>query len=123
MAASPTHLPYLKRKPGSIHNDHTMSTNARRPTRDIKTNHLTPNEAADTSSEVEILSNMPVTQNVVERKQDIPDKGPEANLELFMDQLGLYLAGIIIVMLGRMWDVSEITSRYLSTDFVVSDAK
>ncbi|GKD63421.1 replication protein A 70 kDa DNA-binding subunit C-like protein [Tanacetum coccineum] len=52
-----------------------MSTNARRPTCDIKTNHLTPNEAADTSSEVEILSDMHVTKSVVERKQDIPDKG------------------------------------------------
>nr|GEV98706.1 hypothetical protein [Tanacetum cinerariifolium] len=51
-----------------------MSTNARRPTCDIKTNHLIPNEAADACSEVEILSDMPVTKNVVERKQDKPDK-------------------------------------------------
>ncbi|GKB88698.1 reverse transcriptase domain-containing protein [Tanacetum coccineum] len=61
-----------------------MSTNARRPTCDIKTNHLTPNEAADTS---------------------------------------LDLTGTIIVILGRMWDVSAVTGRYLNTDFVVSDAK
>ncbi|GJU70583.1 reverse transcriptase domain-containing protein [Tanacetum coccineum] len=84
-----------------------MSTNARRPTCDIKTNHLTLNEVADTSSEVEILSDMPVTKSVVERKQDIPDKGSEANSELFLDQLGLDLTGTIIVMLGRMWDVSN----------------
>ncbi|GJR61402.1 hypothetical protein Tco_1503564 [Tanacetum coccineum] len=100
-----------------------MSTNARRPTCDIKTNHLTPNEAADTSSEVEILSDMHVTKSVVERKHDIPDKGSKANSEVFLDQLRLDLTGTIIVMLGRMWDVSAVTGRYLSTDFVVSDAK
>ncbi|GJS28970.1 hypothetical protein Tco_0489590 [Tanacetum coccineum] len=81
-----------------------MSTNARRPTCDIKTNHLTPNEAADTSSEVEILSDMPVTKSVVERKQDIPDKGLEANLDVLLDQLSLDLTGTIIVIFGRMWD-------------------
>ncbi|GJY44682.1 reverse transcriptase domain-containing protein [Tanacetum coccineum] len=61
--------------------------------------------------------------SVVERKQDIPDKGAEANSELFLDQLGLDLTGTLIVMLGRMWDVSAVTGRYLSTDFIVSDAK
>nr|GEY76359.1 hypothetical protein [Tanacetum cinerariifolium] len=112
-----------KGKPGSIYNDHTMSTNAKCPTCDIKTNHLTLNEAADTSLEVAILSDMPITQSVVERKQDIPDKGLEANSKLFLDQLGLDLTRTIIVMLGMMWYVSAVTSRYLSTDFVVSDAK
>ncbi|GKE13440.1 hypothetical protein Tco_1416991 [Tanacetum coccineum] len=100
-----------------------MSTNARRPTCDIKTNHLTPNEATDTSSEVKILSDMPVTKSVVERKHDIPDKGSKANSEVFLDQLRMDLNGTIIVMLGGMWDVSAVTGRYLSTDFVVSDAK
>ncbi|GJU47520.1 replication protein A 70 kDa DNA-binding subunit C-like protein [Tanacetum coccineum] len=33
------------------------------------------------------------------------------------------VTGTIIVMIGRMWDVSAVTGRYLSTDFVVSDAK
>nr|GEU52939.1 replication protein A 70 kDa DNA-binding subunit C-like [Tanacetum cinerariifolium] len=80
-------------------------------------------EAADVSSEVEILSDMPVTKNVVERKQDKPNKGSKSNSELFLDQLGLDLTGTIIVMLGRMWDVSAVTGRYLSTDFVVSNAK
>nr|GEU93936.1 hypothetical protein [Tanacetum cinerariifolium]GEW70955.1 hypothetical protein [Tanacetum cinerariifolium] len=100
-----------------------MSTNARRPTCDIKTNHLIPNEAADGSSEVEILSDMPITKNVVERKQDKPDKGSESNSELFLDQLGLDLTRTIIVMPDRMWDVSVVTGRYLSKNFVVSDAK
>ncbi|GKC49432.1 hypothetical protein Tco_1072177 [Tanacetum coccineum] len=83
-----------------------MSTNAKRPTCDIKTDHVIPNEAADASSEVEITSDMPVTKNVVKRKQDKPDKVSESNSELFLDQLGLDLTGTIIVMLGRMWDVS-----------------
>nr|GEX12856.1 hypothetical protein [Tanacetum cinerariifolium] len=47
---------------------------------------------------------MPITKNVVKRKQDKPDKGSESNSELFLDQLGLDLTGIIIVVLGRMWD-------------------
>nr|GEY48991.1 hypothetical protein [Tanacetum cinerariifolium] len=81
-----------------------MSTNAKLPTCDIKTDHVIPNEAADASSEVEISSDMPVTKNVVKRKQDKPDKGSESNSELFLDQLGLDLTGTIIVMLGRMWD-------------------
>nr|GEX75397.1 hypothetical protein [Tanacetum cinerariifolium] len=103
--------------------DHNMSTNAKLSTCDIKTNHVISNEAADASSEVEISSNMPVTKNVVKRKQDKPDKGLESNLELFLDQFGLNLTGNIIVMLSRMWDVSAVIGRYLSIDFVVSDAK
>nr|GEW69731.1 hypothetical protein [Tanacetum cinerariifolium] len=86
-----------------------MSTNARRPTWDIKTNHLTPNEAADTSLEVEILSDMPITKSVVKRKHAIPDKGSEANSQVFLDQLLLDLTGTIIVMLGRMWDVMDMS--------------
>nr|GEX40805.1 hypothetical protein [Tanacetum cinerariifolium] len=71
------------------------------------------------SSEVEILSDMPVTKNVVKRKQDKPDKGSGSNSELFLDQLGQDLTGIIILMLGKMWDVSAVTDRYLSTNFIV----
>nr|GEW64895.1 hypothetical protein [Tanacetum cinerariifolium] len=103
--------------------DHNMSTNAKLPICDIKTDHVIPNEAADASSEVEISSDMNVTKNVVKRKQDNPDKGSKSNSELFLDQLGLNMTGTIIMMLGRMWDVSAVTHRYLSTDFVVSDAK
>nr|GEV80195.1 hypothetical protein [Tanacetum cinerariifolium] len=103
--------------------DHNMSTNAKHPTCDIKTDHVIPNEAAYASSEVEISSDMPVTKNVVKRKQDKPDKGSESNSEIVLDQLGLNLTGTIIMMLGRMWDVSAVTGRYLSIDFVVSDAK
>nr|GEX25429.1 hypothetical protein [Tanacetum cinerariifolium] len=103
--------------------DHNMSTNVKLPTCDIKTDYVIPNEAADASLEVEISSNMPDTKNVVKRKQDKPDNGSESNSELFLDQLGMDLTGTIIVMLGRMWDVSAVTGRYLSTGFVMSDAK
>nr|GEU84932.1 hypothetical protein [Tanacetum cinerariifolium] len=88
---------------------HNMSTNAKLPICDIKTDHVIPNEAADTSSEVEISSDMHVTKNVVKKKQDNLDKGSESNSELFLDQLGLNLTGTIIMMLGRMWDVSAVT--------------
>ncbi|GJW72188.1 reverse transcriptase domain-containing protein [Tanacetum coccineum] len=66
---------------------------------------------------------MSATKSVVERKQDTSDKVSEAISELFLDQLRLDVTGTIIVMVGRMWDVIAVTSRYLSTDFVVSDAK
>nr|GEU73399.1 hypothetical protein CTI12_AA123990 [Tanacetum cinerariifolium] len=33
------------------------------------------------------------------------------------------VTGIVVVMIGRKWDVNKITSRYLSTNFVVSNAK
>ncbi|GJX55088.1 DNA helicase PIF1, ATP-dependent [Tanacetum coccineum] len=42
---------------------------------------------------------------------------------LYLDQLEVDVKGTIIVMIGRKWDVNAVTGRYLSTDFVVSDAK
>ncbi|GJY43866.1 DNA helicase PIF1, ATP-dependent [Tanacetum coccineum] len=66
---------------------------------------------------------MSATKSVVERKQDTSDKVSEAKSELFLDQLRLDVTGIIIVMVGRMWDVSVVNGRYLSMDFIVSDAK
>nr|GEV04418.1 hypothetical protein [Tanacetum cinerariifolium] len=42
---------------------------------------------------------------------------------LFMEQLEVDVAGTIVVMIGRVWDVNAIIGRYLSTDFVVSDSK
>ncbi|KAL6575038.1 hypothetical protein OROMI_012323 [Orobanche minor] len=43
--------------------------------------------------------------------------------DLFLDELQVDVTGTIEVMICRMWDVNTITGRYLSTDFVVSDAK
>ncbi|GJR80625.1 reverse transcriptase domain-containing protein [Tanacetum coccineum] len=48
-----------------------------------------------------------------------------ANLEpqLFLEKLELGVTGTIVLMVCRMWDVYASTGRYLSTDFVVCDAK
>ncbi|GJV85979.1 reverse transcriptase domain-containing protein [Tanacetum coccineum] len=43
--------------------------------------------------------------------------------ELLLNQLDVGVTGIIVVMICRMWDVHAATSRYLSTDFIVSDTK
>nr|GEY09526.1 hypothetical protein [Tanacetum cinerariifolium] len=42
---------------------------------------------------------------------------------LFLDQLEVDVAGTIVVMIGRVWDVNDVTRRYLRTDFVVSNSK
>ncbi|GJU90261.1 putative reverse transcriptase domain-containing protein [Tanacetum coccineum] len=42
---------------------------------------------------------------------------------LFLDQLEVDVTGTIVVMIGRVWDVTAVTGCYLSTDFVVSDSK
>nr|GEY62167.1 nucleic acid-binding, OB-fold protein [Tanacetum cinerariifolium] len=47
----------------------------------------------------------------------------QTNMELFLDQLQFDVTGTIMVMIGRKWDVSVVIGRYLSTNFVVSDAK
>nr|GEX75876.1 replication factor A protein 1-like isoform X1 [Tanacetum cinerariifolium] len=43
--------------------------------------------------------------------------------ELFLDEVELGLTGTFVVMVCRMWDVNAVTGCYLSTDFVLSDAK
>nr|GEV80856.1 hypothetical protein [Tanacetum cinerariifolium] len=50
-------------------------------------------------------------------------KSSQPSSMLFLDQLDVDVSGTIVVMIGCMWDVSAITGRYLSTDFVVSDSK
>nr|GEY82945.1 hypothetical protein [Tanacetum cinerariifolium] len=92
-----------------------MSTNAKLPTCDIKTDHVIPNEAADVSSEVEISSDMPVTKNIVKKKQDKPYKGSE----LFLDQLGLSLTETIILML----DVTRYVTNVERTNHLKSGSR
>ena len=43
--------------------------------------------------------------------------------ELFLEQLDAGVSGTIVVMICRVWDVNAVTGRYLSTDFVVCDAR
>ncbi|GJV06195.1 replication protein A 70 kDa DNA-binding subunit C-like protein [Tanacetum coccineum] len=59
----------------------------------------------------------------IKSKQDMPAKVPDTKAYLYFDQLQVDVTGTIVVMIGRMWDVSAVTGRYLSTDFIVSDAK
>ncbi|GKA18398.1 hypothetical protein Tco_0698313 [Tanacetum coccineum] len=56
----------------------------------------------------------------IESKHGMVPKGRQANVKLFLDQLQVYVTGTIVVMIRRKWDVSAVTGRYLSTDFVVS---
>ncbi|GJZ09460.1 zinc finger, CCHC-type containing protein [Tanacetum coccineum] len=42
---------------------------------------------------------------------------------LFLDELQVGVTGTIFVMLCRIWDVSAVTGRYLSTNMVVSNAR
>ncbi|GJZ10658.1 hypothetical protein Tco_0545417 [Tanacetum coccineum] len=43
--------------------------------------------------------------------------------ELYLDELTHGVTGTIIVMICRSWDVHTITGCYISTDFVMSNAK
>ncbi|GKD86833.1 reverse transcriptase domain-containing protein [Tanacetum coccineum] len=90
-----------------------MPTNAIRTNGDIQTNQVIsietddnnhPMSLAGMSIEVEILFDISATNSVVERKQDMSDKVSEAKSELLLDQLRLDVTGIIILMVGRMWD-------------------
>ncbi|GKD25852.1 zinc finger, CCHC-type containing protein [Tanacetum coccineum] len=49
-------------------------------------------------------------------------KEVKSDSPLFLDELQVGVTGTIFVMLCRIWDVSAVTGRYLSTDMVVSDA-
>ncbi|GJU35296.1 reverse transcriptase domain-containing protein [Tanacetum coccineum] len=56
-------------------------------------------------------------------KQDMSATVAETKSDLFLDQLQVDVTGTVVVMIGRKWDVNAVTGRYLSTNFVVSDAK
>nr|GFB18159.1 hypothetical protein [Tanacetum cinerariifolium] len=47
----------------------------------------------------------------------------QPKIELYLNELTDGASGMIIVMICHSWDVHTITGRYLSTDFVMSDAK
>ncbi|GJX03373.1 hypothetical protein Tco_0189289 [Tanacetum coccineum] len=42
---------------------------------------------------------------------------------LFLDEFEVDVTGMIVVMIGRVWDVNVVTGRYLSTDFVVFESR
>ncbi|GJY88422.1 zinc finger, CCHC-type containing protein [Tanacetum coccineum] len=55
-------------------------------------------------------------------KKTMYAQSASASYALFLDELQVGMTETIIVMFYRIWDVSVVTSRYLSTDLVVSDA-
>ncbi|GKA01285.1 hypothetical protein Tco_0673950 [Tanacetum coccineum] len=82
-------------------------------------------KATDGKSDVQTkqhMSDMCATKTAIEKK-DVSAGISCLKPDLFLDQLCLDVTGTIIVMIGRVWDVSAVSGRYLSTDFVVSDAK
>ncbi|GJX99786.1 replication protein A 70 kDa DNA-binding subunit C-like protein [Tanacetum coccineum] len=82
--------------------------------------HTTSN--AESEPGIEIIPDMSDTKSAIEKKGvSAGVSGPEP--DLFLDQLGLDVTGTIIVMIGRVWDVSVVSGRYLSTEFIVSDSK
>ncbi|GJX80268.1 replication protein A 70 kDa DNA-binding subunit C-like protein [Tanacetum coccineum] len=47
----------------------------------------------------------------------------QSKTDLFLDDLVVGVTGTIVVMVCKIWDVNAVTGRYLSTDFVMCDAK
>ncbi|GJZ27241.1 hypothetical protein Tco_0571494 [Tanacetum coccineum] len=81
-----------------------------------------PTSHAELGLEIEIIPDMSGAKIVVERKGvSVGISGTK--LDLFLDQLCVDVTGTIIVMIGHVWDVSGVSGRYLSTDFVMCDAK
>ncbi|GJY70637.1 hypothetical protein Tco_0474340, partial [Tanacetum coccineum] len=56
-------------------------------------------------------------------KLQTSSEAAQTTTELYLNELTDGATGTIIVMVCRIWDVHTITGRYLSTDFVISDAK
>ncbi|GJU75989.1 ATP-dependent DNA helicase PIF1-like protein [Tanacetum coccineum] len=50
-------------------------------------------------------------------------KNAGSKTEFYLDELELGVTRIIIMMIRHIWDVNVVTGRYLSTDFVLCDAK
>nr|GEW92613.1 hypothetical protein [Tanacetum cinerariifolium] len=51
------------------------------------------------------------------------DDGSQAWCELYLDEVTLGATGVVTAMICRSWDVYTLTGHYVSTDFVMSDAK
>nr|GEW97632.1 hypothetical protein [Tanacetum cinerariifolium] len=66
-------------------------------------------------------SNAEVTYS--EGKVHPSDDGSQPRCELYLDEPTLGATGVITVMIYRSWDVHTLTGRYVSADFVMSDAK
>ncbi|GKA55471.1 ATP-dependent DNA helicase PIF1-like protein [Tanacetum coccineum] len=96
-----------------------MPTNNAVTNVDIESNQAMSTKAPNSKHGMPIVG----THTDIESKQFMSPKVRHTKGELFLDQLQVDVTGTIVVMIGRMWDISAVTNRYLSTDFVVSDAK
>nr|GEX99089.1 hypothetical protein [Tanacetum cinerariifolium] len=96
-----------------------MSTNAAGTKADIESKHAMSTKAPDNKHDMSTIG----TKTDTESNQDMSAKVSDTKVDLFLDQLQVDVIGIIVVMIGSMWDVSADTGRYLSMNFVVSDAK
>ncbi|GJX53191.1 reverse transcriptase domain-containing protein [Tanacetum coccineum] len=96
-----------------------MPTNNAVTNADIESNQAMSTKAPNSKHGMPIVG----THTDIESKQFMSPKVRHTKGELFLDQLQVDVTGTIVVMIGRMWDISAVTNRYLSTDFVVSDAK
>nr|GEY02031.1 hypothetical protein [Tanacetum cinerariifolium] len=68
------------------------------------------------------------SNDVQQAKNDLVAMGTssepvQARIVLFLDELTKGVNETVVVMVCRSWDVHAVTRRYLSTDFVLSDAK
>ncbi|GJT01458.1 hypothetical protein Tco_0822627 [Tanacetum coccineum] len=96
-----------------------MSTKVAGSKADIESKQAMSTKASNSKHDMSTAS----MKTDIKSKQDMPAKVPDIKVYLYFDQLQVDVTGTIVVMIGRMWDVSAVTGRYLSTDFVVSDAK
>ncbi|GKA00080.1 hypothetical protein Tco_0672630 [Tanacetum coccineum] len=92
--------------------------------------HLLIMSRKATSAKISISSEATSPDNhmtAVDRRLTLDEsasaKEVKSDSPLFLDELQVGLTGTIFVMLCRIWDVSAVTGRYLSTDMVVSDAR
>ncbi|GJZ30912.1 hypothetical protein Tco_0575959 [Tanacetum coccineum] len=66
---------------------------------------------------------MATTESAQKSPNTMPNETVQKNLKVFLDELNVGVTGTIVLMFCRNWDVNAVTDRYLSTNFVATDAK
>nr|GEV08750.1 hypothetical protein [Tanacetum cinerariifolium] len=66
---------------------------------------------------------MATTESAQKSPNTMPNEAVQKNREVFLDDLNVGVTGTIVLIFCRKWDVNVVTGRYLSTDFMASDAK
>nr|GEU91103.1 hypothetical protein [Tanacetum cinerariifolium] len=110
-----------------------MSNDVEQPTTDLSPDM--PNDPVVQSNKDLALNEQPngaavesKSNDVQQAKTDLVVVGTSSEpvqkrKELFLDELAEGVNETVVVMVCRSWDVHAVTGRYLSTDFVLSDAK